>query len=470
MANRLLKHMAIARSGVYLYRREELPSLGITSIPQEYSEYVAFGVYRPATVLSKRADLFKSLPVTLEHPGIMLNPSNVDYYMEGYTGDQVVPVYDSKTGEVFLISSMTLVTAKVMQAYDEGIREVSPGYTPKVIWAKGQHNGEEYQLMVTDITDANHLAIVRQARGGSSTCIIDSEGGNSMKGPRFFSGLWRFLKKKVNGASDTDLGAARRILAEIAEKKDAMTDEEITAKVDEVITMAGDLPDSDEKGKLLRFLEDFKQSKLMDPAAVKEAAEMIATLFEELDTKAMAEVTGVGVKEPVEESQLAAEETSQAKEETAPQETAVSQEEPAEESAGQTTLTEPAQYVPGLEKVGEDGCSDEDIKGFLGSLKGKKISPKQALYILQELLVNEPQETVPVTEEPASEDSSQEVPPKEEPAAGDSTAEESSQEDEAHAEDSFGITATFRNEGGDNHGNKSLAAFFSENFGVKERI
>ena len=446
---KLVKHMAIARSGVYMYRREELPSLGISSIPAEYQDQVTFGVYRPSTVLARKANLFSRLPVTLEHPDQMLNPVNVDLYMNGYTGDQVDAVHDPNTNELFLISSMTLVTANSIQAYDSGIREISPGYTPVVVWSKGLHNDEDYQLMVTDITDANHVALVRKARGGSATCIFDSEGGRSMKDKRFFSGLWRFLKKKANGAEDTDLGAARRILMEIAEKKDAMSDEEIAAKVAEVEKHAETLPESEGKGKLARFLEDFKQSKMMDPASVTEAAEMIASLFEELDTSAMAEMTGVGVAPTEEPKALESKVTEPMVEEP------VAEEPVADTVPGGTSLTEPAQYVPGQKAVGEDGCSDEDITSFLASLKGKKISPKQAIYILQELMATEePKAEEPVTEEPKVEEPVAEVKeePKEEPAT----------------KDSMGFTASLSDDG--KHNKVSLAAFFSENFGVKERV
>jgi len=461
-ANKLVKHMAIARSGVYLYRREELPSLGISAIPAEYQDQITFGVYRPATVLARKANLFSRLPVTLEHPDQMLNPVNVDLYMNGYTGDQVDAVHDPNTNEVFLISSMTLVTASSIDAYDSGIREISPGYNPTVIWSKGVHNDEDYQLMVTDITDANHVALVRKARGGSATCIFDSEGGRSMKDKRFFSGLWRFLKKKANGAEDTDLGAARRILMEIAEKKDAMSDEEIAAKVAEVEKLAVTLPESEGKGKLARFLEDFKQSKMMDPAAVSEAAEMIASLFEELDTAAMAEMTGVGVA-PASEEPVATKEPVATVTEEPTQEPAVVAEPTSEDTApGGTSLTKPAQYVPGQKAVGEDGCSDEDISSFLGSLKGKKISPKQAIYILQELLSEEQAEVTPEVK-PVAEEAAPEVKP-------EATSEETPkvEETEPATKDSLGFTASLSDDG--KHNKTSLAAFFSENFGVKERI
>jgi hypothetical protein len=61
--------------------------------------------------------------------------------------------------------------------------------------------------------------------------------------------------------------------------------------------MTNDLPDEDEKAKLDRFLEDFKSVKEQDEATAKEAASMVADLFEKLDTEAMKDVPDVGGEE-----------------------------------------------------------------------------------------------------------------------------------------------------------------------------
>ena len=66
--------------------------------------------------------------------------------------------------------------------------------------------------------------------------------------------------------------------------------------------MTIDLPDEDEKAKLDRFLEDFKSVKEQDEATAKEAAGMVADLFEKLDTEAMKDVPDVGTEETVEET------------------------------------------------------------------------------------------------------------------------------------------------------------------------
>lgn len=432
MSNKLLKHMAIARSGIYMYRKEELPSLGISSIPDEFRDYPVFGVYRPATVLARRAPLFSRLPITVEHPSSMLNPANVDLYMKGYTGDTVDVVMDSTTDEVYLVSSMTLVSSDAIQAYDSNIREVSPGYTPVVEWKTGKHHDEDFQLMVTDITDVNHLAITRKARGGSATCIFDSEGGSSMKDKKFFSGLWRFLKKKAKGTEDTELGAARRILMEIAGNKDAMSDGEIAKKVGEVQDSAMDLPDCEDKSKLNRFLEDFKQSKMMDPASVKDAAEMISTLFETLDSTAMAEIaTEAKVLEPVTKTHNPSEKmegteapTGDTAKVDAPEEKAKVEDTAEVEAVGTTSLTEPAQSEPGTKNVGEDSVLPADD------------TLKQILSLLHKLV-----------------------------GTADAAKVEETKKEEEGTKDSFGVTATLGSTDSTKE-NKSLSAFMQDNFGL----
>lgn len=113
---------------------------------------------------------------------------------------------------------------------------------------------------------------------------------------KFLTGLFRLARKRVQ-TTDTDMGAFRDKITELVEKKDSLSDDEINGKVEELKTMSADLPESDDKGKLDRFLEDFKSVKEQDRAAANEAAKMVADLFEKLDTEAMKDVPETAVKE-----------------------------------------------------------------------------------------------------------------------------------------------------------------------------
>lgn len=128
---------------------------------------------------------------------------------------------------------------------------------------------------------------------------------------KLLTGLFRFARKRVQ-TTDTDMGAFRDKITELVEKKDSLSDDEINGKVEELKTMSADLPESDDKGKLDRFLEDFKSLKEQDEATAKEAAKMVADLFEKLDTEAMKDVPATAAAEteapPAEQKDGAAEE------------------------------------------------------------------------------------------------------------------------------------------------------------------
>lgn len=103
---------------------------------------------------------------------------------------------------------------------------------------------------------------------------------------KLLTGLFRFARKRVM-TTDNDMGMFREKLNELVEKKDSLPDDEVVKRVDELKELTIDLPDEEGKAKLDRFLEDFKSVKEQDAAAAKEAASVVADLFEKLDTEAM---------------------------------------------------------------------------------------------------------------------------------------------------------------------------------------
>lgn len=192
---------------------------------------------------------------------------------------------------------------------------------------------------------------------------------------KLLTGLFRAARKRVM-THDNDMGMFRDKINELVEQKDSLSDEDVVKRVDELKEMTIDLPDEEEKAKLDRFLEDFKSVKEQDGNAAKEAASMVADLFEKLDTAAMKDVPAVGEEttEPVEETTEteapltegeapeATEEATEAVEETVAPE---GEEETKDEEnlpLSEYTLEEIYQYVKRreAEDVGEatDGCAD----------------------------------------------------------------------------------------------------------------
>ena len=113
------------------------------------------------------------------------------------------------------------------------------------------------------------------------------------------------MARKRSQTKDNDLGMFREKIVDLVEKKDSLSVEDIAKKVEELKGLIVDLPDGDDKAKLERFLEDFKSVKEQDSATAKEAASMIADLFEKLDTEAMKDVPATAEAEKVVEETTA---------------------------------------------------------------------------------------------------------------------------------------------------------------------
>lgn len=278
---KLIKHVAMAHSGVYTYLRSEVSSLGLCldDMPIAYTSMEHFNVYRPAAVLAKAAPLYTRLPVTVEHPNSAVTSRNSKALMEGFTGDTAEAVY--RDGEVYIDSTLTLIADEAIKYYEEGYNQVSPGYTTKSKWLPTQkmYKGMPYQIVVTDIPEVNHLALCQTARGGPTTRVLDSIGGNMAK---FKSGLFHSIGKLLGGTKDSV--SVRDSLALLT--KEGTTEEQVVLTVDAVILKASALPDSEGREKLTRFLEDLKLSKTFDAALVADAVAKTADLYEVLDNAA----------------------------------------------------------------------------------------------------------------------------------------------------------------------------------------
>ena len=121
------------------------------------------------------------------------------------------------------------------------------------------------------------------------------------------TGLFRAARKRLMTV-DNDMGMFRDKLNELVAGKDSLSEEDIATKVEELKGFTKDLPGDEDKAKLDRFLEDFKSVKEQDGEAAKEAAGMVADLFEKLDTEAMKDVPSAEPEATV-ETEEAVEET-----------------------------------------------------------------------------------------------------------------------------------------------------------------
>lgn len=179
---------------------------------------------------------------------------------------------------------------------------------------------------------------------------------------KLLTGLFRSARKKLAMTHDNDMGAFREKLNAFIEQKDNLSDDEINAKVDELKGFTEDLPESDEKNQLDRFLEDFKSVKEQDLNVAKEAGKRVADLFEKLDAKAMEDVPEA-VGEDSENKELTDEDgTEEISEEVAEEtETPNSKKEEVsdEDPSPEYTLEEIYQFIK--KRMAEDAEADSEI-------------------------------------------------------------------------------------------------------------
>lgn len=109
---------------------------------------------------------------------------------------------------------------------------------------------------------------------------------------KIFTGLFMAAKRRIL-TRDAGADEFKTKLDDLVSRKDELTEEGVSSRVEELKTLAADIPDGEEKSKLIRFLEDFKAVKEQSPEVAKEAAESVATLYESLCEQALKDAPNV---------------------------------------------------------------------------------------------------------------------------------------------------------------------------------
>jgi hypothetical protein len=150
----------VARVGIQIYGGGEVGRPDIESVR----------VYRPVDQVfaDSAVHSYTHLPVTLDHPREAVTPDNWRKYAVGETGDEVLR--DGGTARVPLM----LRDAAAIAAVQNGTNQLSLGYSCDLDWTSGTtDDGERYDAVQKSIR-ANHLAVVRKARGGDRLRIGDA--------------------------------------------------------------------------------------------------------------------------------------------------------------------------------------------------------------------------------------------------------------------------------------------------------
>lgn len=173
-----LKNIRIAVSGIYDYAKEELPTLRVAMPGQGAPDWVEdkriYKVYRPASVLAGACDKFKSLPLTHHHPRTPVDGQNFRDLAVGWTGESPSVDFIADKNEVGIRSTCMMYDDEALKAYENGEIQLSPGYVASFEWKKGvAPSGDEYDIVMKEITDVNHLALLPAGRGGEYAVVMD---------------------------------------------------------------------------------------------------------------------------------------------------------------------------------------------------------------------------------------------------------------------------------------------------------
>lgn len=106
----------------------------------------------------------KSIPVTDNHPTVLVNADNAGDLMVGMTGETVKIDGDN------VISSVSVTHKDALKKIKNGKKGWSLGYTVTVLDEAGYYNGESYTHRQTNIK-YNHLALVDHGRAGKDARI-----------------------------------------------------------------------------------------------------------------------------------------------------------------------------------------------------------------------------------------------------------------------------------------------------------
>lgn len=173
-----LKNIRIAVSGIYDYALEELPTLRLPlpgqGAPDWAEKKQIYKIYRPAFVLAAACDKFKMLPLTHHHPNTPVDGQNFRKLAVGYTGENPFIDWIKDTDEVGIRSTVMIYDDEALNAYERGEIQLSPGYVASFEWQKGKApDGQEYDIVMKEITDVNHLALLPAGRGGEYAVVMD---------------------------------------------------------------------------------------------------------------------------------------------------------------------------------------------------------------------------------------------------------------------------------------------------------
>lgn len=240
-----------------------------------------YKLYRPAAEIKKAVESCNGIPIQLEHHEDLADAPAKETRI-GSTGT------DGEFRAPYLVNSLHFTDANAIKRIQDGsMRELSLCYRYEPVAKRGTFDGEEYDLVMTNIS-CNHVALVEKGRAGHDVFVKDSEP----------EGL-----KTERGSEDTSQNINNNAANGVNNEDNAMDSEKLKLFIDELVKAGID----GEKAKAT--IEEIIKEHTSEPAKVEEVKEEVKTEDENpVDAKnedsEVKDKDVVGVEEVTAEDQL----------------------------------------------------------------------------------------------------------------------------------------------------------------------
>lgn len=154
----IIKNNPIAKAGVFQYLESEVLPYG--GDPNKFVK-----VYRPFEDLEAKKDFFAKKPIVFRHNWVGVETDSVD----GAIGDEIRAEYPYLYADLIIYSQEL-----IKEIEDNNIVELSPGYRSVRLPIGGNFEGESYEY-VQYMKGVNHLAVVKEGRGGKDLRVLDEK-------------------------------------------------------------------------------------------------------------------------------------------------------------------------------------------------------------------------------------------------------------------------------------------------------
>jgi hypothetical protein len=272
-----VKDAVFARSGIYLYSRDEVAEWGI----KPKADKPFYRLYRPAGVLAAAKDKFAMVPFCKGHPPVDVTPENFHTYASGVTGGPIEAAA-LEDGEIGLKGSVVFFTRDAYDFYAAGNKEVSVGYVHRLREVRDA-DGAGYDLIMESIESVNHACVVPRGRGGAGVRVLDgiqttvkNTGGVEMR-----NGFLAFLG--IGRAKDENFKLSQVLLDSVV-KVHTLDQAGIDKEVAGVLAHVNALGDGEAKELLLGAVADCFKHPVEVVAQKDKVGERIDALYSKCRT------------------------------------------------------------------------------------------------------------------------------------------------------------------------------------------